>query len=839
MTESLTDPSAPQSAVTAVAAGMSSDDARRLLAQFGPNDPAPPAHHSIFRKILRLFSNPLTLILIVAAVVAEFLGQHVDATIIFVVVFLGAFIDFFQTYRSEQAVKRLRERVAPTATVLRDGKWGELPRREIVPGDAVRLSSGDLVPADARLIAARDLFVQQAALTGESLPVEKEAAPDSPALYKNPSAPNMLFLGTSIVSGTGTAIVIATGPRTTFGDIAAKLAERPAETEFERGLRRFGSLILRVIFFMVLFILVMSLALRHNAFESLLFAVALAVGLTPEFLPMITSVILANGAVQMSKHKVIVKHLAAIQNFGSIDVFCSDKTGTLTAGIMKLESNVDPAGAASDWVLTLAWLNSKYQTGIRSPLDAELVEHTAPGTDGYTLIDEIPFDFERRRVSVVVEHAGANGPERMLIAKGAPEGMLPLCTQHRMGEATLNMDAGAAAQARQTYEKLSAQGNRVLGVAYARVPQQAKYSKEDEKGLVLAGFVAFSDPILPDTVEAVAEMKRDGVQVKILTGDNDLVARRVCGEVGIEGDRVVTGDEIEAASDAALGHLVEAANVFARVAPAQKHRIILALRERGHVVGYMGDGINDAPSLHSADVGISVPSAVDVARDAADIILVEPGLSVLHRGILEGRKASGNAMKYLLMDTSSNFGNMLSMAAASVFLPFLPMLATQILLNNFLYDLSQLTIPTDNVDEGYIRKPQRWDMRLIRNFMLWIGPISSIFDFATFYVLLHFLHAGEKEFHTGWFVESMATQTLVLFVIRTMGNPFRSRPSVPLTITTLAIVAIAIYLPFSFLATPLGFTLLPGAYYVFLIVATVLYLAMVEMAKRLIVARGI
>ncbi len=534
-----------------------------------------------------------------------------------------------------------------------------------------------------------------------------------------------------------------------------------------------------------------------------------------------------------------MKHLAAIQNFGSIDVFCSDKTGTLTAGKMKLESNVDPAGAASDRVLTLASLNSKFQTGIRSPLDAELLEHPALDTDGYTLIDEIPFDFERRRVSVVVEHAGANGPERLLIAKGAPEGMLPICTQHHVGAATIDMDSAAAASARQTYEKLSAQGNRVLGVAYAIVPVQAKYTKADETGLVLAGFVAFSDPILPDTVEAVAEMKRDGVQVKILTGDNDLVARRVCSEVGIEGDRVVTGDEIEAASDAALGHLVEAANVFARVAPAQKHRIILALRDRGHVVGYMGDGINDAPSLHSADVGISVPSAVDVARDAADIILVEPGLGVLHRGILEGRKASGNAMKYLLMDTSSNFGNMLSMAAASVFLPFLPMLATQILLNNFLYDLSQLTIPTDNVDEGYIRKPQRWDMHLIRNFMLWIGPISSVFDFATFYVLLHYLHAGEKEFHTGWFVESMATQTLVLFVIRTMGNPFRSRPSAPLTITTLAIVAIAIYLPFSFLAAPLGFTLLPAGYYVFLIVATIMYLAIVQMAKRLIVARGI
>jgi Mg2+-importing ATPase len=819
--------------------GLSTEEAQRLLTQLGPNDPTPEGHRSGLKQVLLLIANPLIIILLVASIVSIFLGDRVDAGIIIVVVVLGVGVNFFQTYRSEQAIKRLREQVAPTATVLRDGDWKELPRRDVAPGDLVRLASGDLVPADGVVLEARDLFVQQSALTGESLPTEKEPGTDDPAQHKNPSAVNMVFLGTSVVSGTGSIRIFATGRNTSFGDIAARLAEAPEETEFEKGLRRFSNLLLRVIFVMVMFILVMSLALKHNAFQSLLFAVALAVGLTPEFLPMITTVILASGAMRMAKEKVIVKHLAAIQNFGSIDVFCSDKTGTLTAGRMTLESSVDPARTASEWVRTLGYINSKYETGIKSPLDAAILERACPEADGYEKRDEIPFDFDRRRVSVIVEKKTDGIVERLMVAKGAPEGVLPLCGQHQCGPTPAVMDATAAQNAKKTYEDLSRNGFRVLAVAFANVPEQAKYSKDDEKGLVLAGFLAFSDPILPDTIAALEELKRDGVEVKILTGDNELVARHVCEQVGLDASHVVTGEELQGTLDSALGALMEKTTVFARVSPAQKHRIIIELRARGRVVGYMGDGINDAPSLHSADIGISVPAAVDVARDAADIILVEPGLGVLHRGILEGRKASGNAMKYLLMDTSSNFGNMLSMAVASVFLPFLPMLPTQILLNNFLYDLSQVTIPTDNVDEEYILKPQKWDMKLIRNFMLYLGPISSIFDFLTFYVLLHFLHAGEPEFHTGWFVESLATQTLVLFVIRTMRNPFRSRPSTPLTIATLAIVAVGVLLPYTPLAGPLGFTPLPGIYYLFLAGATVAYLGLVEIGKRLLVARHI
>jgi Mg2+-importing ATPase len=836
-TSAMSSPTTSPPPQTPDAAGLSSEEARRLQLQYGPNDPAASTHHSAIRQIFTLLANPLTIILLVASIVATFLGERVDAVIIVTVVVLGVAVNFFQTYRSAEAIKKLRDRVAPTATVLRDSAWKELPRRDVVPGDLIRLSSGDLVPADGVVLTAQDLFVQQAALTGESLPTEKEPGSDDPARHRDPSAPNMVFLGTSVVSGSATVRIFATGKQTSFGDIAARLAERPAETEFEKGLRRFSGLLLRVIMFMVLFILAMSLILKHNAFESLLFAVALAVGLTPEFLPMITSVILASGAVRMARDKVIVKNLAAIQNFGSIDVFCTDKTGTLTAGRMTLERSVDPAGTPSEWVRTLAYLNSKLETGIRSPLDASILEQACPAADGYTKLDEIPFDFERRRVSVVVEHADKDAPARMLVAKGAPEGMLPLCTEHQCGPTPTTLDEAAANTARATYEELSRQGYRVLAVAYSDVGAQPKYTKEDERGLVLAGFVAFSDPVLPDSVAALADLKRDGVEVKILTGDNDLVARHVCEQVGLDAARIVTGEELEHTSDAAMGALAASTTLFARVSPAQKHRIILALKARGRVVGYMGDGINDAPSLHAADVGISVPSAVDVARDAADIILVEPGLSVLHRGILEGRKASGNAMKYLLMDTSSNFGNMLSMAAASIFLPFLPMLPTQILLNNFLYDLSQVTIPTDNVDDEYIRTPQKWDMTLIRNFMLFIGPISSIFDFLTFFVMLRVLHASQPEFHTGWFVESMATQTLVLLIIRTKGNPFKSRPSRPLLITTLIIVAVAVALPATPLGPPLGFTLLPGFFYAFLVGATLAYLGMVEVGKRLMISR--
>ncbi len=807
-------------------AGLTPQEAAARLDQFGPNEPTATQHHSFLSDLLHAFSNPLVLILVIAAIISGFMGEAVDAGIIGVIVLLSAAIDVTQSYRSQRAMERLRDQVAPTASVLRGGEWKEIRRHDVVPGDIVRLSAGDLVPADARLLEARDLYVQQAALTGESLPCEKEATGE-PASAKA-EARNMVFLGTSVVSGTATAEVVATGPRTAFGDIAARLAARPEETAFDRGLRNFSQFLARTVLFLVIFLIVASILRHRDAFQSLLFAVALAVGLTPEFLPMITSVTLSKGAVAMARKKVIVKHLSAIQNLGSLDVLCSDKTGTLTAGTMSLDRSLDPSGNPSQRTLELAYVNSKFETGIRSPLDDVILHQSPPKLEGYTKCDEIPFDFERRRLSVVVERQS----RRLLITKGAPEGILPLLSGYERDGKVQPIDADAAKRFQQTSNELNSQGFRTLAVAYVEVPARPDYSVADERNLILAGFLTFSDEPLADAAQVMESLKQDGVEVKVISGDNDRVTGHVCSQVGIASGHILTGDELERMTDPALGHDVEETRVFARISPAQKNRILLALKHNGHAVGFMGDGINDAPSLHAADVGISVSSAVDVARDSADVILVEPGLRVLHDGIIEGRKAFGNVMKYLLMGTSSNFGNVLSMAAASFFLPFLPMLPTQILLNNLLYDVGQLTIPTDNVDDTYLQKPQRWNINLIRNFMVFIGPVSSLFDFLTFYVLLHVFRSSEAQFHTGWFVESLATQTLVLFVIRTSKNPLRSRPSNPLLATCLAVVAIGMYLPFSPLAGMLGFTRLPASFFAFLAVATGSYLLLVEAAKR-------
>ena len=811
--------------------GLTVQEAEARLDKFGPNEPAATQHHSFLSDLLHVFMNPLTLILVIAAIVSAFTGDKVDAGIIGVIVLLSGAIDLSQTYRSQRAVEQLRDQVAPTATVLRGGEWKEIPRRDVVPGDIIRLSAGDLVPADARLLIARDLYVQQAALTGESLPVEKQATGE-PASTKA-DAPNMVFLGTSIVSGTATAEVVATGARTAFGDIAARLAARPEETAFDKGLRNFSQLIARTVFVLVLFLVVVSIVRHRDPLQSLMFAVALAVGLTPEFLPMITSVTLSKGAVAMARKKVIVKHLSSIQNLGSLDMLCSDKTGTLTAGTMTLDRSLDPFGNPSPRALELAYLNSKFETGIRSPLDEVILHQPLPKTEDYTKCDEIPFDFERRRLSVVVERQS----HRILITKGAPEGIFPLLSGCEVEGKVQPISEDAAKRFQQTSDELNSQGFRSLAVAYVEVPARANYSVGDERNLILSGFLSFSDQPLPDAAQVLASLKQDGVEVKVISGDNDRVTGHVCAQVGIEPTQIITGEKMDRMTDPALAHVAEETRVFARISPGQKNRILLALKHNGHAVGFMGDGINDAPSLHAADVGISVSSAADVAREAADVILVEPGLRVLHDGIVEGRKAFGNVMKYLLMGTSSNFGNVLSMAAASLFLPFLPMLPTQILLNNLLYDVGQLTIPTDNVDETYLEKPQHWDISLIRNFMVFIGPISSLFDFLTFYVLLHFFHTSEAQFHTGWFVESLATQTLVLFVIRTSKNPFRSRPSNPLLATCLAVVAIGLYLPFSPLAGMLGFTPLPGSYFVFVAVATAVYLLLVEGAKRVLLRK--
>ena len=830
--------------------GLTNQEARRLLDQIGPNEPAPARRSSPVIQILVLFANPLAIILIIASIVSAFVGEPLNAIIIIAMVVLSVAINFVQTYRSERAVTRLRQQVAPTATVMRDGNWVELPRREIVPGDLIRLEAGDLVPADCRLVSGKDLHVNQAALTGESLPAEKEAGETNSAAEPSVDARNLVFLGTSVVSGTATALVVATGPKTKFGDIAARLAARPPETEFDRGTRRFGFLIMRTVFFLVLFVLIVSIVFHRDMLESLLFAVALAVGLTPEFLPMITTVTLGKGAIYMSRQKVIVKHLAAIQNFGSMDVLCSDKTGTLTSGDMVMYQHLDPFGDSSDRVLALAYINSLYgssagepaagqanggavRRGGANPLDAAVLKSKVSDVTGFEKVDVIPFDFDRRRQSVIVQSGG----ERLLIAKGAPEGILSLCSTYEAGGRTHALDQDARAKCESTFAGLSADGYRVLAIAYKQVPALERYQTSDETELVMSGFVTFYDPPLPDAHDSIEALRRDGVEIKIITGDNHLVAKHVCSQVGLDPGTVVVGEDLEQMTDSALGHVAENTTVFARVSPGQKNRIILALKHRGHVVGYLGDGINDAPSLHAADVGISVAGAADVARDAAEIILLEQSLKVLHNGIIEGRKAFGNVMKYLLMGTSSNFGNMFSMAGATLFLPFLPMLATQILLNNFLYDLSQITIPTDNVDPSFIIKPRRWNITLIRDFMIYIGPISSVYDFLTFFLLLKVFHATESLFQTGWFVESLATQTLVIFIIRTAGNPFRSRASVPLTITTLAVVAIACMLPLMPLAGPLHFTPLPALYYGLVAIMTLTYLVFVDMVKRWLMNR--
>jgi P-type Mg2+ transporter len=818
--------------VPAASAGLTAQEAEARLAQFGPNEPAATTHYSPVADLLHLFLNPLTLILLFSAGASAFLGDAIDAGIIGAIVLLSATMDFSQTYRSHRAVERLRDQVSPTATVQRDGTWQEMRRRDVVPGDLIRLAAGDMVPADARLLQERDLYVQQAALTGESLPTAKAATAD-PASTKA-DAPNMVFLGTSVVSGTATAEVVTTGPRTAFGDIAARLSSRPEETAFDRGLRGVGRLIAATVFFLALFLIVVGILRHRDPLQSLMFAVALAVGLTPEFLPMITTVTLSKGAVAMARKKVIVKHLSSIQNLGSLDVLCSDKTGTLTSGTMSFDRSLDAFGKPFSRALELAFLNSRFETGIRSPLD-DVISHQSPqNTEGYTKCDEIPFDFERKRLSVVVERQS----QRTLITKGAPEGIIPLLSAYEADGKVQAIGEDAVKIIRQASSDLNSQGYRSLAVAYVDVPARADYSVQDERNLILAGFLTFSDPPLPDAAQVLDSLKHDGVEVKVISGDNDLVTARVCTQVGLNAGHILTGDEIVNMTDPALAHDAEQTQAFARISPAQKNRILLALKHDGHAVGFMGDGINDAPSLHAADVGISVSSAADVARDAADVILIEPGLRVLHDGIIEGRKAFGNVMKYLLMGISSNFGNVISMAGAALFLPFLPMLPTQILLNNFLYDLAQITIPTDNVDETYLVKPQRWDISVIRNFMVLIGPISSIFDFLTFYVLLHFFRTSQAQFHTGWFVESLATQTLVVFVIRTSKNPLRSRPSVPLLATCLAVVAIGTYLPFSPLAKVLGFTPLPFSFFVFVAVATLVYLLLVEAAKRVLLHRA-
>jgi Mg2+-importing ATPase len=824
------DPSRPAETVAPPRLGLTSAVAATRLAQYGPNE-VPSAHRFwAAQTLLGFFANPLVLILLCASVVSGLLGEAVNAALITLMVLLSVALDFFQVFRSQQAAAKLQALIPSTTTVWRDGQRAEIPPREVVPGDMLDLCAGDLIAADATLLAATTLSVDEAAMTGESLPVEKRS-PDAPG---GPGPENLLLAGTSVVSGVGQALVTATGAHTQFGAIAHGLAEKAPPTAFELGTRRFGFLIMRTVIGLVLFVFLVNALLHRDPLESFLFALALAVGLTPEFLPMIITVTLSQGALRMARGKVIVKRLAAIENLGSMDVLCSDKTGTITQGTVVLEQHVDYVGRESEAVLRWACVNSALESGLRSPMDAAILAHDHPSVAAWCKRAELPFDFERRRVSVLAAAAtAAAGDNVMLVVKGAPEGILPLCASvEEAGEAAaLTPERRAAAQ--QTFDRLSGDGYRVLAIARrAMPPGQTALGAADERDLILCGFAAFLDPPDPSARETIERLRASGVAVKILTGDGEVVTRAICAQVGIAVDTLLTGEDLARMTDTALAVKVEQATVFARVAPAQKNRIIQALRRKGHVVGYIGDGINDAPSLHAADVGLSVANGVDVAKAAADIILLEKSLAAVHRGVVEGRRSFGNITKYVLMGTSSNFGNMLSMAAATAFLPFLPLLPVQILLNNFLYDLSQLTIPTDNVDASYLAKPRSWDTRLVQRFMFGLGPISSLFDFLTFGLMLWGFQAGEALFHTGWFVESLATQTLVIFVIRTAGNPFRSRPSGPLVISVVGSVAAGIAIAMSPLGGLVGFTPLPPTFFLALVVLAGSYLALVQLVKQ-------
>ena len=812
--------------------GLSQIEADKRIETYGPNELARKKKRAAIIEFLLLFRSPLVIILLFAALISGIVGEAAHVGIILSIVFTSVFLDFYQENKAGKAAELLKEKVTTTATVLRDNKKQEIKLSRIVPGDIIFLSAGDIAPADARIIIAKDLFVNQSALTGESFPVEKivESLDGKASITE---WTNYLFMGTSVVSGTATAVVARTGGATEYGKIAKRLVEKVPETEFEKGIKSFGFLIMQVTFLLVIFVFFINALNKGDVLQSLLFSVAIAVGLTPELLPMIITVNLSRGAIAMSKKGVIVKRLSSIENFGSMNVLCTDKTGTLTENKIKLVLHVDVEGNDSDKVLLYSFLNSKFQTGLKSPLDDAILVHQEVDPGDFQKVDEVPFDFVRRRVSVVVEQKR----ERFFIAKGAPEEIFKVSSYYELAGLIYDINEESRKRIEQEYYDLSAEGFRVLGVSYKKLKQEKiVYSINDESGMVFLGLVAFLDPPKETAKQSLQLLGKEGIELKILTGDNELVTRKACEELGFDVKGVVLGNDLVQMHDDALVGVVEEANVFARVTPAQKDRIITLLKSNGHVVGFMGDGINDAPSLKTSDVGISVDNAVDVAKESADIILLKNDLTVLAEGVLEGRRTFGNTMKYVMMGVSSNFGNMFSVAGASVFLPFLPMLPVQILLNNLLYDISQSTITTDAVDDEYVEKPKRWDITFIRRFMVTLGPVSSLFDFLTFFIMLLFFGATAAHpelFQTAWFLESLCTQTLVIFVIRTRRKPFySSRPSKFLLLSCLSILIFALVMPFTpigalfgFVAPPLGF---------FLILAGLLgaYLALAEIVKN-------
>ena len=810
-------------------AGLTGAEARQRLVTVGPNLLEARAKATALRLFLNQFRSPIVLILIFATCVSAATQDWVDALIILAIVLGSALLSFFQEYGASNAVEKLRSQVTIKAAVLRDGSPEQIPAEEVVPGDVVQLSAGSLVPADAVLLEACDFFVNQAVLTGETFPVEKQPGEVIPEAALSQRT-NCVFMGTNVRSGTARALVVQTGAATAFGQIAKRLTLRPPETEFERGIRRFGYLLTEVMLVLVLIVFAANVFFHKPVLDSLLFSVALAVGLTPQLLPAIISINLSKGAQAMAAGGVIVRRLESIENLGSMDVLCTDKTGTLTEGVVQLNAALDWTGQPSDEVFRLAYLNAHFQTGLANPLDEAIVAHARPDIAGVAKVDEIPYDFVRKRLSVVI---AAPGRPACLVTKGALEGVLAECSQVQQGETAAPLDDAHRAEIEERYAGWSEQGFRVLGVAIRHdleVPHS--YSRDDEKELTFAGFLLFFDPPKAGVLETIGDLARSGVALKIITGDNKLVALHTAQAVGLQVTGVLTGAELDNLHEEALWQASGRTNLFAEVDPNQKERIILALKKMGHVVGYMGDGINDAPALHAADVGISVDSAVDVAKEAADFVLLEHSLDALHRGIELGRKTFANTIKYVFITTSANFGNMFSMAGASLFLPFLPMLPLQILLTNFLTDFPALAIAGDSVDREMVEKPRRWNIRFVRDFMVTFGTVSSLFDYLTFGLLLLVLHAGRDEFRTAWFVESVMTELLIMLVVRTQKPFFRSRPGRYLLVGTLGVAAVTLLLPYAPFGKALGFAPLPPALLVTLLGIAGLYVLASEIAKR-------
>ncbi|MCL5260486.1 MAG: magnesium-translocating P-type ATPase [Gammaproteobacteria bacterium] len=819
--------------------GLNAEEAELRLSQYGLNEIAREKRKPGILRLLANIKNPLVLLLIALGIISYLTGDMRATIMIFVMVVLGVLLRFVQEMRADHAAEKLKAMVRNNATVVRDDKEQEIALRMLVPGDIIKLSAGDMVPADVRIISAKDLFLNQSALTGEALPIEKKSIVVK-AEIKNPfELTNICFLGSNVVSGSATAIVINTGSATYFGSMASSIVGQRQLTSFDKGINKFTWLMIKFIAVMVPAVFLINGLTKHNWGEAFLFALAIAVGLTPEMLPMIVTVNLSKGALIMARKKTIVKRLNSIQNFGAMNILCTDKTGTLTEGRIVLERHVDVHGMPSEKVLSFGYLNSYHHTGLKNLMDDAILDHEdleerLKMKDQYRKIDEIPFDFIRRRMSVVVEDANKL---HILICKGACEEVMSQCDRIELNGEIVNMLPEDAAKCREVATNLNAEGFRVIALAYKKIPETAiepVYSIKDETNLVLLGFLSFFDPPKATAAETLKRLSSLNIGVKILTGDNEVVTTYICNKVGLSVENVLLGSQIEAMSDAELAAVAVNTSVFAKLLPAHKERIICALQSKGNVAGFLGDGINDAPALKAADVGISVDSAVDIAKESSDIILLENSLLVLEQGVLEGRRIFGNIIKYIKMAASSNFGNMFSVIGASAFLPFLPMLPIQVLVNNLLYDFSQTTIPTDKVDSDWLQKPRTWTIGKIAWFIIFIGPISSIFDYVTFYLMLHVFHCWHNPdlFQTGWFVESLFTQTLIIHIIRTNKIPFiQSWASWPLIASSLLIVGVGAWLTISPFASAFGFVALPQVYWLFLACIILCYVGLTQTVK--------